>query len=888
MTRGATVESLRARHDAITQQYHEHLPLVHQVQNDCLDELVASLSAEFDLSDEAIKAAKAFLNDPYVRLTLARPPIACADTVFRFCRRARFSAPAAYKLLQATLSYRLSSSFTSLSLHSIDPIYLETPLFFFHPSLRDRFGRPCGVLNLRRVTRTEDGQLDELKNFVKFGWEVARKWLTALSKEADRQEEEGKDQVMLQIVMIVDLEGAGMANLVRNKSASLPRRLLFQDSCRASAVVPQEVELLPFFMDMLKQHFPSMVGAIFVLNYGWMYAGMWQLAKRVLPNTALERILFPTKTDLLEFFDEDHLLIEHGGKVDYEYTPANPIFTTYSPTPLPPALRSAPNSPRTSAYPSPSPSPSPSSSTLHSDVFQSATNSRAATPGHSRRSSTNENLSIRAPRNMLMTPASPLQKASLELFSHTQASSPSSATSPLPGVQLLPASPITSATPLTSEQTVTPTKSRLRGFALPIPTLWRRSPRASPTAAAHDPLAVDTSPGEAVGHTRHEATGLDSGALTPTTVASGAAGALRRVTSFADLQERLAATQAAIQSDDSGSEADDIPEETSFREEGTEGPETVLSSGGTSLVDEEGDGAGREGEEGASRIGSTVTSARSSRFSSRATSRDVSPSRRHMHLHTSRLSSARLGGSQTDLSPYNLSNPYYGYPAVVPSRSVDPTKVPRPHHERRRKRDLVRTLTYLAALRFLSLHRNLKARIEFVVRVLLRLVTLRNPRVAQTRMAMKERTLESSTSSKAATAATITREGHVHFADSSLDTSKASTLRGNPNRSSSSTPTRISSVGKSPSVRFAVPHHPAFDSLSHLDRYIYAFLLFIVLRTPSRREKLRLGITRVMYNTPLIVAKTVTFSGQGKKREWVRGVVGGVGERMVDWARKEV
>lgn len=39
-----------------------------------------------------------------------------------------------------------------------------------------------------------------------------------------------------------------------------------------------------------------------------MYAGMWQLAKRVLPNTALERILFPNTEELLEFFEEDHLL----------------------------------------------------------------------------------------------------------------------------------------------------------------------------------------------------------------------------------------------------------------------------------------------------------------------------------------------------------------------------------------------------------------------------------------------------------------------------------------------------------------------------------------------------------------------------------------------------
>lgn len=49
--------------------------------------------------------------------------------------------------------------------------------------------------------------------------------------------------------------------------------------------------------------------AVFVLNYGWMYAGMWQLAKRVLPNTALERILFPSKEELREFFEDENLLV---------------------------------------------------------------------------------------------------------------------------------------------------------------------------------------------------------------------------------------------------------------------------------------------------------------------------------------------------------------------------------------------------------------------------------------------------------------------------------------------------------------------------------------------------------------------------------------------------
>lgn len=70
----------------------------------------------------------------------------------------------------------------------------------------------------------------------------------------------------------------------------------------------QEVELLPYFMTLLKNHFPGMVGAVFVLNYGWSFAGMWGLAKRVLPQTALDRILFPTQEELLQFFDEGSLL----------------------------------------------------------------------------------------------------------------------------------------------------------------------------------------------------------------------------------------------------------------------------------------------------------------------------------------------------------------------------------------------------------------------------------------------------------------------------------------------------------------------------------------------------------------------------------------------------
>lgn len=74
-----------------------------------------------------------------------------------------------------------------------------------------------------------------------------------------------------------------------------------------------------------------MVGAIFILNYGWMYSGMWQLAKRILPQPTLDRIMFPSQKDLLKFFHPGNLLAQHGGELQYEYSPRNnPIITRYA------------------------------------------------------------------------------------------------------------------------------------------------------------------------------------------------------------------------------------------------------------------------------------------------------------------------------------------------------------------------------------------------------------------------------------------------------------------------------------------------------------------------------------------------------------------------------
>ncbi|GAA5936887.1 SEC14 family lipid-binding protein [Sporobolomyces koalae] len=624
----ATIESLRKRKDDIVAQYHDNAELVQHVQRTAIAELVPDLKEELDLDEAGVAAATKILQDRV--------------TVFRFCRRARFSTNAALKLLHATLAWRASSSLRTLTPTSIPSEYLTSPLFFFHPDLIDRFGRPCAILNLRYVQRTQDGKLDALKDLSKLGWEIGRRWLSDLTRQ-----KKGHDPT-LQMVVIVDLDQAGMSNL--------------------------EMELLPFFMDLLKSHFPGMIGAIFVLNYGWAYAGMWQLAKRVLPNTALERILFPNKQELLEFFDEDHLLVEHGGKVQYEYTPSNPILERYG--------QFEPES-RT---PSRSPSTNVSSASLRSDVFQAGgETNRSSAPTLSRRTS--------------------------------------------------------SLTMTSTNQPQTRTQTSSSWF-----TRWTRGPNKIETEAG--------------------------------------TGALRRVRSFAELQARLEETQRELDSEDS------IDSDESDGDEGGD-LQSEAAEGGT-------------GESG---YPSTSHSRRSSRFSSRATSRatsrDTSPARRRGLEPLSTTDAALSEHAMQRMSPYNASNPHFGYPAVIPSSRFDPSGIPRPHHQRRRKRDLLRTLTYLAALRFLALHRAIRYRLSLLFATLFKLTGLGLLRPArldgQPLIYEKVKELEK-------------RGMKVHWDVESPGSARPPTATATSNRT-------------------AYPYVDPF--------YLYFAIVFVLVRTPNRRDKLK-------------------------------------------------
>lgn len=204
------LESLRERFKTIDGLYHENLGSTLALQSDIAGSLVPRVVEQLQLGQAGLDRARAFIDDPV--------------TLFRFLRKAHFDPAVAVELLDKTLQWRLTTSIDLVSPSSLDPLYSGNPLFYFHPNLHDKFGRYAAILNLAHVVRPEDNTLESLKEFIAYTLEVARRYLADMSKRDD-------NNAHVQIVIILNLEGANFSNF--------------------------EVEMLPFVVDLLKNHFPG-------------------------------------------------------------------------------------------------------------------------------------------------------------------------------------------------------------------------------------------------------------------------------------------------------------------------------------------------------------------------------------------------------------------------------------------------------------------------------------------------------------------------------------------------------------------------------------------------------------------------------------------------------
>ncbi|UZJ57145.1 hypothetical protein CBS101457_006465 [Exobasidium rhododendri] len=294
---GTTISSaalaVASKYEEISARHIDCIKEVEELRDAAVDDVLPAVLQELGLSEDAqaIKVSMQFLDDP--------------STLFRFYRRSRYSTQNALSLLTSTLTWRLRTDLDSLSLSSLHPLYASPParppLFWGNTSCMDKLGRPIGVISLGSLERAvkEDGTtgLDECREYIVGCMESERRYLSHLyakgSVNSASSTSDGRplnESKPIQIVIIFSLQSSGMANL--------------------------ELELLPFLLDLLKNHFPGMIGAVYIVHYGWVHSGMWALAKRVLPRQALAKIFFPNTKELPDHFDLSHLPSSLGGEYD--------------------------------------------------------------------------------------------------------------------------------------------------------------------------------------------------------------------------------------------------------------------------------------------------------------------------------------------------------------------------------------------------------------------------------------------------------------------------------------------------------------------------------------------------------------------------------------------
>lgn len=87
--------------------------------------------------------------------------------------------------------------------------------------------------------------------------------------------------------------------------------------------------------------FPGFFGSIYIMNFGWMYQGLWQMVKLLLSERAKSKVNFPSAQEVKQYIHEDsllqgkipldmclesNLLLELGGNDPYEWSLENDMI----------------------------------------------------------------------------------------------------------------------------------------------------------------------------------------------------------------------------------------------------------------------------------------------------------------------------------------------------------------------------------------------------------------------------------------------------------------------------------------------------------------------------------------------------------------------------------
>ncbi|KAF9349125.1 hypothetical protein BGX34_002019 [Mortierella sp. NVP85] len=263
--------------NSLLEAYQEHIQQVTELQH--------LVQQQYPPQHPSHDVATSYLND---RITL-----------FRFLKKANFVLPEAYNLVEANVAWRLGSGCDHITPRDMD----DNPLWdngLVQLRGQDRYGHPLMTIRLGKYTpapqpgyfdSADDEEKDrfyEYKRYIIFVLECTRKMLWESSRRMPPEDH------ALQATLILDLQGASVSDL--------------------------DHQLITYTMDLLKNRYPSCIAQVYVLNYSWVFGGIWQMLKRALPESARARVSFPSNVEeLYEHFDREELSTDFGGLDAYQY-----------------------------------------------------------------------------------------------------------------------------------------------------------------------------------------------------------------------------------------------------------------------------------------------------------------------------------------------------------------------------------------------------------------------------------------------------------------------------------------------------------------------------------------------------------------------------------------
>ncbi|KAI8067381.1 CRAL-TRIO domain-containing protein [Thamnidium elegans] len=281
------MEIYHKKHLQRNQDYKEYQHTIDSIQN-ALRREIPQLIQEFELTVQEATEIDEFVND--------------RATMFRFLRKNNYSLPTTLSLLLDTIRWRILADIDKIRVSTVTE-FLTQPLVYFHKA--DKLNRPVLIVNLAYLPKAPVGYdvTEFLTPLVIFVLETARLLIWDMTKE--RTELGVIDPLIMETVVLVEFKNAN--------------------------ALPTDITLLKSFIALLRRY-PGMTGTVNLLNFGWMYQGLWQMCKLILSEDAKSKVNFPKVKDLKNLIEEKDLITEFGGKDEFIWNSMiDPYYAKYRP-----------------------------------------------------------------------------------------------------------------------------------------------------------------------------------------------------------------------------------------------------------------------------------------------------------------------------------------------------------------------------------------------------------------------------------------------------------------------------------------------------------------------------------------------------------------------------